>query len=611
MNAKPTPNEEQIESLLSSIQPRPSERLDRRMANAPWTEMFQTFHSKRLTNPRFRIALAAALAVLLAFLILLATPQGRAWAQGTLRFFTRTASNTLPATPYPTAEIVMVDVTPGAPSTPEPTPTTNIQALIPFYNQCGSWSNPTCTVEQIRGMVNFEVKELALIPDGMRLLGATGGPDEVWIHYQRDDFTGGILITQGPWTDDMAKAWKVALTATVETVPLGYFTGEYVKGSWSMSWSISAKDTVATWDPTENTQTLRWREENMFYTMEVFGAFEDQGQPMDKNGMTVLAAGLTTQPVVVAPDTTRLKTVQEAETLAGFDVIEPDALPNGYTFKYASYVTETNSICLYFMHSSDEFLPSLGIVESTKRPFPTLRNVFHPSPEELKIGATVITDTLPIGGAADGHGLYISGWIYENPYCDNGSESQALVVQMANFWFIIFARQDIGLHEGSLTKLEMAKLAENITGVHTIPESQLDPQRLPSIEAAEQVAGFDIKIPAKLPAENAFGYASYLQEDPAKWITLHYMNFSIRAGFGVTETLEMMDNESPGIYKKLWVNGQPALYLQGCGTDQGWDWNCSGALSLTWFDNGVIYSIWAIAGDLNEETAIAIAESMR
>ncbi len=603
MNAKPIPNEEQIESLLSSIQPRPSERYDRRMANTPWTEIPQTFHAKRLTNPRFRIALAAALAVLLVFMILLTTPQGLAWAQSTFRFFTRTVSNTLP-NPNPTAEIFMVDVTPGVSSAPEPTPTANGQMLPLFSDECGSWSNPTCTVEQIRGMVNFEVKELARIPDGMRLLGATGGPDEVWIHYQRDDLMGGILLSQGPWTDDLAKAWKVALTATVESVPIGNTIGEYVKGSWFMS----AVDAVATWDPTDG-QTLRWREKDMFYTMMVTGSPEDQGQPLDKNGMAALAAGPTTQPVVVAPDTTRLKTAQEAEALAGFDVIQPDPLPDGYTFKYASYVPETGSVCLYFMNSSDEFWPSLRIVEGTTRPFPKLKDIFNPGPDELKDGAYVITDSLSIGGAADEHSLYVFGWINENPYCDNTRESQALVVQMADFWFIIFARQDIG--QGFLTKLEMAKLAENITGVHTISEYLLDPERLPSVEAAEQLAGLKMKTPNRLPAVIGFDYASFLQDGRGKWITLHYSNFTISAGFGITDTFERMDEQSHGSYKKVWVNGLPARYMQGCGTDQGWDWNCFGTLSLTWFEDGVEYSIWAAVGDLNEETAIAIAESVR
>ena len=47
-----------------------------------------------------RIALAM-LALVLAFAILFATPQGRAWAREILHFFTRAASDTLPVTPLP------------------------------------------------------------------------------------------------------------------------------------------------------------------------------------------------------------------------------------------------------------------------------------------------------------------------------------------------------------------------------------------------------------------------------------------------------------------------------------------------------------------------------
>jgi hypothetical protein len=627
MTAKPIPNEGKIELLLNRIQPEPSERYYHRMTNTPWAQSSQTLRDKTRINPHFRFAITAALTVLVAFIILFATPQGRAWAQNTLRFFTRAESNTLPATPFPTAEMIMVDVTPGAFSTPEPTPTSNIQTLIPFFDACGGFDSPACTVEQIRSMVNFEVKELARIPAGMRLIGATGGPDGVTIHYRPDDMTGGIMLSQGPWTDDMADAWKVALTATVETAPIGNVTGEYVKGLWS---SGSSYGTAPTWDPGVEIQTLRWRAGNMSYTMMVIGSVADQGQPLDKDGMAALAAELTTQPVAVSSNTTYLKTVQEVEALAGFVVVEPSQLPENFTFSRAAYSAVKNTVCLFYQYKDqyEDFAPPLTLIQSFT-PLPGFRDLPDPMYKEMHIDPTtyLVTQTLTVDGAVGGQGVYLDGGgisigslcgVARMPY------ERGLIWQAAEGrYFAIFFQTDVGVGMGFLTKQEMMIVAKSLNEGATIPTDAIDPERLHSVQDAKALAGFDVKEPGKLPKGFTFNHAAYFQDGQIRNVTLDYIRhyeisegggstgFTISASFNVTVTLDMMDNTSPGFYKKLWVNGQPALYMQGCGTEKGWDWNCSGTLTLTWFDNGVEYRIWAILGDLNEETAVAIAESMR
>jgi len=58
--------------------------------------------------PRLRRAVLALLVMVIAFAILFATPQGRAWAQSLLRYFTRSQSEFLPV---PTVPINWVDTT--------------------------------------------------------------------------------------------------------------------------------------------------------------------------------------------------------------------------------------------------------------------------------------------------------------------------------------------------------------------------------------------------------------------------------------------------------------------------------------------------------------------
>jgi hypothetical protein len=47
--------------------------------------------------------------------------------------------------------------------------------------------------------VNFQVKAFASLPDGLKLTGVTGGPDDVTLVYQWDDQTGSIWLSQGIW----------------------------------------------------------------------------------------------------------------------------------------------------------------------------------------------------------------------------------------------------------------------------------------------------------------------------------------------------------------------------------------------------------------------------
>ena len=108
-----------------------------------------------------RVYLAAALLFLLAVLLFVATPQGKAFAQSVLRFFTRTSGNELilPTRVPPT----LIGVTPGA-RQPAVIPTEAPHAA--FTDICGDLPDPRCSLEQIRGLVDFPVKALASLPEG-------------------------------------------------------------------------------------------------------------------------------------------------------------------------------------------------------------------------------------------------------------------------------------------------------------------------------------------------------------------------------------------------------------------------------------------------------------
>ncbi len=315
-------------------------------------------------------AAVAATALVLLFL-LAATPQGRAWAQSLLRFFTRSESNTFPA---PTeAPLVWVEQTPGVPAaTPTPLPTLTGAA---FSNECGDYRSPRCSIEQIRSKVNFPVKELGVIPASMHFIGATGGPDHVYILYDTQDQIGAISLTQERWTGSAAQtAWNIGPNTVVETVHIGRNPGEYVRGSFT----YRAGESQVTWNENTGRQNLRWVDNGVFIVLQRFGP---DGQ-FDRDGMVALAESLTTESVAAritpvfgtatpTPDPYDILkkfyplTVAEAEQKAGFKLAQPSKLPAGLLLVGASFDPEQKVVLIFYWRSQDAepTTNGLGLVE--------------------------------------------------------------------------------------------------------------------------------------------------------------------------------------------------------------------------------------------------------
>ncbi|MBI3172906.1 MAG: DUF4367 domain-containing protein [Chloroflexi bacterium] len=344
------------------------------------------------TQPR-RIPRAAFALIIMAILLALTfiTPQGRAFAQSILRFFIRSSSDSISV---PTAEPYRwITTTPGAPlptSTPRP-------AEAAFAAECGDFSNPTCSVEQIRGMVNFPVKELGKIPEGFYLAGATGGPDSVILTYYYEEQNGSITITIERWTGaPSSQSDLVGSSAEVEKVQVGSIEGEYFKGVFAYE---DGSDT-ATWDPDFGNETLRWVDGDVSYTILYFYP----PIPMGKEGMVALAETMTTEVVEKLPTPTPGPFdmawdprdmynlgIPEAEEKAGFTLLLPTRLPDIFILIGAHYEEENNTVWVYYQldpnRSGDT---SNGLV---------LREQSATNPEDSALGDIIIGDynTLPEG----------------------------------------------------------------------------------------------------------------------------------------------------------------------------------------------------------------------
>jgi len=255
------PDEKQMEELLERSAPDTTGQLEKRLASAPWTT--------RVVNRRRSIQ-ATALAVMVVTLIFAATPQGYAVAQDVLQFFTRIKSD----------------------SYYEPVSDLTFEETTPFHEQCGIPIRPTCSVEEIRSMVDFDVKELGTLPGDLYFVGATGGPDWVDLHYEYPNrLAGGIgILVEATGRPAPGSLHIVPPSAYVERVKVGNLPAEYYRGIL-----FQDEQGNVTWQPNDPTVTLRWADGGSTYTLFYF--FQNQEDPLTKEELIAVAEDMTLEPV--------------------------------------------------------------------------------------------------------------------------------------------------------------------------------------------------------------------------------------------------------------------------------------------------------------------------
>jgi hypothetical protein len=255
------PDEKQIEELLEQAAPNTTGRLEKRLSSAPW--------STRAVNRR-RYLQMSSLVVLTVSLIFAATPQGFALAQEVLLFFTRTESDSYYS---PVSDLTFEETT-------------------PFHQECGISIHPLCSVEQVRSKVDFEVKELSILPDGMYFEGATGGPDFIELAYLHEDIDrlGGELSVGVEATGRPSDVGTgiAAKSAPIERVQIGDLPGEYYTGGL-----FQDEYGNVTWRPDEPISTLRWEDNGSTYTL----IYYSTRYPLGKEDLVRLAESMTLEPV--------------------------------------------------------------------------------------------------------------------------------------------------------------------------------------------------------------------------------------------------------------------------------------------------------------------------
>ncbi|PKN90683.1 MAG: hypothetical protein CVU44_22480 [Chloroflexi bacterium HGW-Chloroflexi-6] len=297
------------------------------------------------------------LALIIAVSLLAFTPHGRALAKNLLSFFTRTEGDSLPVpTPQPT-EL-------GQGTDPLPAPAA-------FADDCGEFSMPTCSVEQVRAKVNFTIKEPARFPDEMYFVGATGSPEEVILFYNAIDQSQGVMLFAKPLTDLPATPFPVGQSASIEPVSINGLPGEYVRGAFA--WQ--SQDVEAAWNSDFGMETLRWVDGKTIYTLEYF-AYQSQ---IGKEKLIEIAESMTSEPVVwqatPIPDPTEAPWnpkndyplgIAEVEEKSGFSVVLPPESAVSLPLIGANYQAEGNITQVFYYSNEYVEVENSIIAEFTK-----------------------------------------------------------------------------------------------------------------------------------------------------------------------------------------------------------------------------------------------------
>jgi hypothetical protein len=230
-----------------------------------------------------------------------------------------------------------------------------------------------------------------------------------------------------------------------------------------------------------------------------------------------------------------------------------------------------------------------------------------PAPEDLVVDGLrpdqvfVEKAELRVGGALNEKGLYAYGSLNTGKICNSQSfQNQVLFIQAEGLSIAIISQKEgpIGSPRNWLTRQEMVRLAESITGVHTVAENQPDLEFLTSIQDIKNLASFPLKLPTKLPEGMNFTYGQVTTEGAAEKVILHYsdgkLDISIRLVKDCTDTLDMILQNNPEAYRQITIHNQPALISQGYWNENGWKElpnGGDGGASVTWFEDGIKYSV--------------------
>jgi len=339
----------------------------------PFTQGDASMKTTTSRKPLLRWAALSLAALVLALAVLLATPQGRAWAQKMFQFFNITSDKSYPLppgqvfpirgtpSPVPTYSLPLQTVEPGLPPTQPP---------APDQSCASSQSTYFCQVKAVETLAGFDALEFPNNPKGLKFSKISFDSAQQTIETEYPVISGGgyLHLRQGQGDFLSGNDWDKVPADAIRKVSVNGNYAELASGGFY----VLAGASEAVWQP-GGALRLRWRDAGRWFSL------EKMGDPapiewLDEDEIVSLAASLVSQrPFDAAPplDPEYLPDVATAEKLAGFDLLEPSLLPQGYQFKRAVWADGVARLIYGPTDSSDSSLfIFMGQLSSTQKAGP-------------------------------------------------------------------------------------------------------------------------------------------------------------------------------------------------------------------------------------------------
>lgn len=213
------------------------------------------------TKPRGMSRLAYVSLTVIALLALaFTTPQGRAFAQSVLQFFTRAESNS-----FPVEE-----------------PVTQTDASVPTAMP----PSPLISVAEAEALAGFDLAELPSVPQGFEYLGARMYGNYVSIEYAVPGGGGNLILMQSR-EGFLQSEWDQVPADAIVPMKVGGVDAEYAQGTFV----VMAGETSATWNSDAPIFRLRWVRDGVWFELTKYGDVVPI-EYLDMHGLIELAESL-------------------------------------------------------------------------------------------------------------------------------------------------------------------------------------------------------------------------------------------------------------------------------------------------------------------------------
>lgn len=385
-------------------------RLEKNQASQRTTQQVRRNIPVRLNlNNRFAIALAILLVLGVATVFFL-TPQGQVTAKNLFQFFSKADSNLLPLPAglpteqiLPTKTSVSTQVISLQPVSTEESPALYTPTAQGIMEQ--GILTQGLSIAEAQELARFAIRTPKSLPSGYRLA-------DVWFDsktravqqlYKYFPYQSGELFIL---TQELSQPTEtIGQSAEIKQIKIGDVLVEVVTGSW---FSADGSNQLE-WINDASDHTFRWQQDGFTFTVQFM--IGDTFSPAyltedDMQAVVEILIGKRSE-LPTKIDLNNLKSVEEVEQVAGFQLLVPTILPEGFVLERVVYEPENHrSVLIYRPKDTGDTMnyPSLTIFEILKgddTPPATYPEDFPLGAiEQVKIGEFL--GTLQRGAVVDG-----------------------------------------------------------------------------------------------------------------------------------------------------------------------------------------------------------------